>query len=133
MIRQEIALILFMVSGGMIIMLAYDLLVVIRELVRRTQLLITLEDIIYWVAAAVCTFYVIYRINEGVIRGYAAAGLIGGAVLFQWSVGSRMVRFLIKCGSSVRKCLINIFYRCKIKTRRHEMGEIYESNKEKDD
>lgn len=120
MIRQEIVLILLMVSGGVAIMLFYDLLIVIREIIRRAPVWIALEDFLYWSVAAVCTFYAIYRVNEGIIRGYAVAGLVGGAILFQWSIGSRMVRFLINCINNIRKCLINLFYRCKMIIKWHD-------------
>lgn len=120
MIRQELILILLMVSGGMAIMLFYDLLIVIRVIIKPTPVWTALEDILYWSVAAVCTFYTIYRVNEGIIRGYAVAGLVAGAILFQWSIGSRMVGFLTNCINNIRKCLINLFYRCKMIIKWHD-------------
>lgn len=117
MIRQELVLILSMVSAGMLIVLIYDILVVLRELIRHAPLFILIEDFVYWTVAAMCSFYIIYRVNEGVIRGYVLFGLVGGAALFQWSAGNRMVRFLTNCIRKIRKCLINLFYRCKMIVR----------------
>ena len=103
MIRQELVLMLIMVLAGMLIMLLYDLLIVIRETVQRILLWNIIEDFVYWICAAIGTFYVIYRINEGIIRGYAIASLVVGAILFQWSIGGRLVIILIKCIYNIRK------------------------------
>ena len=115
MIQIQLELTLAMLIMGVLLVAGYDILIIGREIIRRSVVLIALEDFLYWIIGAICTFKVIYNINEGVPRGYAILALLCSAVFFQWLIGRRVVSCAIKAVSACRKCLINLFYRCKIK------------------
>lgn len=115
MIRQQLTLVLAMFLMGIIIVFVYDILLVGREIIRRSVIWTAIEDFVYWLIAAICTFYIVYRINEGIPRGYAVVGLIIGAALFQWGIGRRMVELLTQIVINVRNYLKKIFNWCRIK------------------
>lgn len=91
MIRQQIMLVAMSFAFGMIIVFLYDLLIIIREILGMGRIMQGLTDLIFWEGSAAALFIITYRINEGIIRGYAVAALFLGMIIFWWSVGGRFL------------------------------------------
>lgn len=51
MIRQQLIYVTASFASGMIIMLAYDVLLIMRIIIRRPFVLTAFEDVIFWLAA----------------------------------------------------------------------------------
>ena len=66
---------------GMFLALAYDLLRLLRRLIRHGSLALAVEDLLYWLACAVLVFRMLYEENSGAIRGFAIAAVILGMLL----------------------------------------------------
>lgn len=115
MIRQQLELITASFAIGMLVVFLYDIILIFREIIRRRFFWIALEDFLFWTATAIAVFCVIYRINEGIVRGYAICGFFLGMFVLQWSVGERMVKFITKIVIRIRKYLKKLYYRCRIK------------------
>lgn len=93
MIWQQLEYVSASVAAGVIIVFLYDILLVLREIIRHGQFMTALEDVLFWLSASVAVFFlVIYRMNEGALRGYAAAGLVIGMFLSHIVIGSRMIK-----------------------------------------
>ena len=105
--------------SGIAIMFAYDVLLILREVVKLNLAFIILEDILFWISAAFAEFYVIYRFNEGRIRLYAMLSLFLGMIVLQCLIGRRMVKkvtFFIKL---LKKYLKNLIEHCRMKLSKH--------------
>lgn len=87
-IGAEVAGFLLAVIAGGVARLLYQSLVCFRELVRHSYLAMGIEDILYWMGAAVYFFVQIYHTSNGVIRWYFILGVVLGAifasVFFGW-------------------------------------------------
>ena len=105
MIRQQLIYVTASFASGMIIMLAYDVLLIMRIIIRRPFVLTALEDVIFWLSSGIFAFYVFYRCSEGVIRIYAILAMLFGMWLFKWSVGDRAVLFCRKNNRKDKKML----------------------------
>ena len=70
------------VLGGMIIAFVYDIFRVRRKAIKSGNLIVYFEDFIYWIIVALVLFAVVYRSNEGEIRGYLILGVIIGIILY---------------------------------------------------
>lgn len=103
MIRQQILLVTMSFAIGMIVVFLYDLLIIIREILGMGKIMRGLTDFIFWEASAVALFIITYRINEGIIRGYAVAALFFGMILFWWSVGARLLAGSRKVLKKIRR------------------------------
>ena len=79
-IGAEVAGFLLAVIAGGVARLLYQSLVCFRELVRHSYLAMGIEDILYWMGAAVYFFVQIYHTSDGVIRWYFILGVVLGAV-----------------------------------------------------
>ena len=80
-IGAEVAGFLLAVIAGGVARLLYQSLVCFRELVRHSYLAMGIEDILYWMGAAVYFFVQIYHTSDGSIRWYFILGVVFGAIL----------------------------------------------------
>lgn len=70
------------IVSGMFIAFIYDLFRIKRKAVKTADILIHIEDFIYWIIVAVVMFTVVYYSNEGEIRAYIFIGTAIGAILY---------------------------------------------------
>jgi spore cortex biosynthesis protein YabQ len=83
---------LFTVYGGVVLGALYDLLFILRKLLRAKRILTVLFDIAYWATATALIFALLYYACEGEFRYYDVVGLALGAAL--WFMGpGRAVRW----------------------------------------
>lgn len=76
---------------GILILLLYDLLRIFRRVVSHGVVAIAMEDLCYWLITALLIFQLIYRENDGAIRGYAIAALGMGMLLYYYTLSKYLV------------------------------------------
>lgn len=81
-VRGEIWLLGGSVCTGIALMMMYDGLRIFRWLVRHSSFGTGMEDAAYWLFASFATFRLLFGQNDGVLRGYAVAGVLGGMVFY---------------------------------------------------
>lgn len=86
----------FMVSilWGALVLLAYDLLRVLRRIIRHRNLLVTIQDLLFWIIASVFIFTMIYVNNDGIIRGFSVMGMVIGMILYHYILSDAVVMIL---------------------------------------
>jgi spore cortex biosynthesis protein YabQ len=99
------------IVGGMAIALVYDFFRIFRRAVKTGGLVTYVQDLLYWIMAALILFFTVYYSNDGELRVYvfigALLGVIFYALLFSRAVMSSSL-FIIKIVSWVIKGLIFI-------------------------
>ena len=60
----------------MLIAFIFDLFRIKRKAVETGNLLTYIEDLLYWIIAALVMFAVVYLANEGELRGYIFLGVV---------------------------------------------------------
>lgn len=80
-IRYEAALLLLSAGTGAVLLLIYEFLAALRKIVPHHPAVTACEDLVYWTAAGIFLFSVIYRFNQGILRGFFFWGCIFGAWL----------------------------------------------------
>lgn len=91
------------ILGGAIIAFIYDVFRVRRRTIKSGNLIVYLEDFVYWIIVALVLFAVVYRSNEGEIRGYLILGMIIGIILYILLLSRVVMRFFL--------FLVRILYR----------------------
>ena len=56
---------------GLCLIVVYDILRIIRIVIPHPNILVGIEDILYWICASIGMFFVLYKGNDGVIRFFA--------------------------------------------------------------
>ncbi len=91
-IGQEAAFLGTSILLGAILFLLYDVLRIFRRILPHGTYMIGLEDFIYWLICTAAVFVLIYRENDGMVRGFAFGGLLIGTLLYYLTLS----RFIVK-------------------------------------
>lgn len=84
---------------GALLLLAYDMLRIIRRLVPHKIWLVGMEDIIFWIGSGIALFAMLYQENSGYIRGFVIGGVLLGMLLYNLVLSTWVVTgsvFLLK-------------------------------------
>lgn len=90
-IVQEVTFFLHSVLIGLVITFAYDWILIFRRLISHGKVLMSVEDLLYWLACGVSVFYMLYKENNGVLRWFAVMGAALGMLFYKLIVKNRFV------------------------------------------
>lgn len=79
------------VLRGVLILILYDLLRIFRRVVPHGIYAIALEDVLYWTGTALLIFQLLYRENDGAVRGYALFAVAVGMLFYHQTISSWLV------------------------------------------
>ncbi len=79
---------------GILITMVYDVLRVIRKVIKHKYFFVALEDILFWIYAAVTLFRLLYHMNHGALRWFAVFGLFVGMLIYKKIFGDKLVIFM---------------------------------------
>lgn len=96
LILEEVNLFLEAAWFGMHIAVAYDILRILRRLVRHRNWIVTVEDYLFWIVTGVMIFAMIFQWNDGIVRGYVLVTMFIGAYLYHASVSEFLVKYISK-------------------------------------
>ncbi len=92
---------------GIVITIAYDGFVVLRRVIRHNLVMISLEDMIFWIACAIGVFYMLVEENNGILRWFAVFGATLGMLVYKESVSD----FFVKTASTLIRFVFRIVSR----------------------
>lgn len=92
MIRDEGSLLLRSVLWGVGLAALYDVLRILRDVIRHRQGIRSLEDLVYWCFTAFSLFWLLFSGNNGTVRWYILAGAGAGAWLYHITLSPFLVR-----------------------------------------
>ncbi|MDF2485786.1 MAG: hypothetical protein K0R46_1954 [Herbinix sp.] len=95
-ITVELQFFLISILWGAILLVVYDILRIVRRLIKHGVVMIAIEDLIFWLAAGFFIFSMIYRENNGIIRGFSMIGMLLGLVLYHFSISEGVVKIVTK-------------------------------------
>ncbi|MCC8028416.1 MAG: spore cortex biosynthesis protein YabQ [Lachnospiraceae bacterium] len=102
-IAKQAQLFALAIPVGAVLLFAYDLLRVFRRVAKHKTVGIAVEDMLFWMICALGMFAFMYRLNDGVIRGFiilgAFCGMLFYSILFsRWVVkgGTAALRFAVR-------------------------------------
>ena len=81
---------------GAIVILTYDALRIFRRLKKHGNIMIAAQDILFWIAASIFIFVMIYQVNDGIIRGFCILGMTIGMVLYHFILSEFVVTMVTK-------------------------------------
>lgn len=92
-ILKEADILLKAFATGIILVLVYDLLRIIRRLIPHGNVWISLEDFLFWIGSAVTIFVMLYRENDGYLRGFSIGGVALGMILYSLLLSRLVVKY----------------------------------------
>lgn len=97
-IGKEIAIFFYAGLSGMVVLLSYQILRVLRRLIRHHIIVVNLEDSLFWIGVSIYLFRQMYKTTYGSIRWFFVLGVVCGVITanFILSVGKKIYRKLHK-------------------------------------
>lgn len=95
-ITIELQFFLISILWGAMVLLGYDVLRIIRRLIKHNGFFMAVEDLLFWVITSVFIFAMIYRENNGIIRGFSVMGMAIGMVLYHYILSDMIVSLITK-------------------------------------
>lgn len=92
---------------GIVITFVYDGFLVLRRLIRHNLLLISLEDMIFWIACAIGVFNMLCEENNGILRWFAVLGAALGMIAYKESIS----RFFVDIMSTVIERAFRVIFK----------------------
>ncbi|MDE6202577.1 MAG: spore cortex biosynthesis protein YabQ [Lachnospiraceae bacterium] len=105
-IIDEVTFLLHSFLMGILITFVYDGFIILRRLIRHNLFLISLEDLIFWIACAIGVFYMLYEENNGILRWFAVFGAALGMAAYKKIVSP----FLIKIITMIIERILNVLF-----------------------
>lgn len=110
----ELRFLLYAITFGALVAAVYDCFRIIRRVCPHKNFLVSMEDLLFWLAMAVTVFYLLNAQSDGRLRWFFIVGAALGMLLYRVSLsrllvpgGVVVVRFVLKplsvCGRILRK------------------------------
>ncbi len=96
-IVQELTFFTHSVLIGLVITFVYDWIRVLRRLFKHGTLLMSVEDLLFWLACGIGVFYMLYRENNGTLRWFAVLGAAVGMFFYKMIVRDSFVNIMSTC------------------------------------
>ena len=111
----------------------YDFFKAIRKNGLDSDLLVALEDVLFWVGETILVYLTLYYANNGILRWYEFAFIISGFVVYRWLISNY---FLCLWGKilTVFKVIIILMNKLAVKVKKAEvrcLGEFQGENRKK--
>lgn len=91
-IGKEAAFFLVSFFCGMGLVFVYDFFRILRRLIPHGNIWIGIEDAGYWLFCTASVFLLLYRENDGMMRGFAFIGMLFGGAVY----GCLLSRFVVR-------------------------------------
>lgn len=93
-INQEISMFLEAAYYGMLMGISYDALRIFRRVVSHKNVIVYIEDYLFWVVWGIILFALIFNYNDGNIRGYVFVAVLMGGLLYIKSFSPFLVKYV---------------------------------------
>lgn len=93
-IMQELTFFTHSAIVGLIITFVYDWIRVFRRLVKHGTALMSVEDLLFWLACGIGVFYMLYRENDGTLRWFAVLGATLGMFIYKMTVRDTFINVM---------------------------------------
>jgi len=96
---NEVRVFLSALLTGFILGFAYDLLRMKRRAIRTRRFFVGVEDVLFWIFAAITAFAAAYISNQGEIRPYFFMAMVMGIGIYFWLFSrliTRIIVFIVK-------------------------------------
>ena len=104
MAQNQAYLFLVFSLTGVIIGILFDFFRILRRIIKTSNFITYVEDILFWILTGFLILYSIWYFNNGEIRIYMFLGIILGVLIYMLTLSS----ILIKIFSKLFRILINM-------------------------
>ena len=104
---------------GVILLILYDGLRIVRRLWKHSILFISIEDILFWIISGLLIFRMMYEKNNGTIRGFSIMAMGIGMMAYHYLISELVVESIVRLlqllfspflwvVGKIKRCICNI-------------------------
>ena len=105
MITNQMQLFFIFIINGIIIGLLFDFFRISRKVIRTSDFVTYIEDILFWILTGFSVLYSIFFFNNGELRLYMFLGILLGAIFYMLLISKYVVKINIKIIEIIKKCI----------------------------
>ncbi len=91
------------VAGGLIIGFVFDIFRILRKVVKTANFITYLEDILFWILAAIIIFALVFITNNGELRWYEFLGVLLGVIFYNLIFSSYVIKISVTVVNFIKK------------------------------
>lgn len=104
-INQQASIFIITVFVGFFIGFIYDLFRIFRKTLKHPNILIQVEDLLYWIFVSLTMFYILLHKNYGEVRAFSIIGAFLGMIIYFLTLSQIFVPITVKVINFVKKCI----------------------------
>ncbi|HHT97688.1 MAG TPA: hypothetical protein GXZ90_07325 [Clostridiales bacterium] len=90
-ILYELHFFIISIISGVILLLVYDLLRILRRIIKHNDIIVVVEDLLFWIASSLWLFSIMYKENNGIIRAFSILGMLIGSIAYNYFISDLFV------------------------------------------
>lgn len=102
LIGLQMQFFLMSILSGIILLVVYDILRIFRRIIKHSRVMVSIEDILFWILGSIFIFVMMFKQNNGTIRGFAIMGMVIGMFLYNFflsiyvvNISSKMINLIL--------------------------------------
>ena len=103
LIREQLILELVSVILGIVMAVTYDIIRVLRLIVKHSEILKCTQDLVYWLFYSGVTYYVFLKYNYGGVRMYAIGVIFASLLIYHSTISVLFINYCVKALKFVYK------------------------------
>lgn len=107
-VNEQAITFLLTVMGGCIIGLTYDCIRIFRRIIKHNNLVMNIEDLLYFILCGLFIFFILFNKNYGEIRAFSLFGSLLGGIIYFLSLSPIIVEYGTKIIGTLLKLLKTI-------------------------
>lgn len=100
---QQLYRFLVFVASGLCIGIIFDVFRILRKSFKTTDLVTSIEDILFWIITGILILYNIFRFNNGEIRSYLFLGILVGVTCYLIFLSKLFIRINVAILKYIKK------------------------------
>lgn len=109
MVFNQANLFLIFVINGVLIGLLFDTFRILRKSFKTSDIITTIEDILFWIITGIIILYSIFIFNNGEIRFFMFIGIFLGATLYMLLLSNYIIKASVVVITITKRIVFFIF------------------------
>ncbi len=106
-ITNQAFIFLSSVVAGLIVGFVFDIFRILRKVIKTSNIITYLEDILFWILVAIIIFTLVFVTNNGELRWYEFLGVALGVIFYQLVFSMYIIKISVKVIEIIKKIIIS--------------------------
>lgn len=95
MINLEVKFFVVSLAWGLVLLVIYDILRILRRLLKHSVWIVSIEDLVFWIVSGILIFKMMYEQNNGIIRGFSIMAMGMGMIVYYYLISDFFVEIMV--------------------------------------